>query len=382
VSGFFGSVKQAARHLVLKPAIQLVDYSVWLAVAPRSFAHRRIHLGDPPNIRHGVRFFTLAISVAIVVERLAFLLLGVSSFGELSYWVTTLLMWLAFLSVLSVGLTPVAGFRFMNLMHISLFTTGASYFVASVLFLVAVGTVYLLKQIGYIPDFVVDPAAFGNYEQIGMQAYRECISRESVIINLIMNSDGSLGMLAPPFNRLDRVRIVVFCLYLIPFIGIVAALLRTRIVFAGAACFLTLAILVGGAIYGIIALDDHLYATTGCSKESVEVANTKTLEKRIELAVENYFGPRIGTGEWVKMTSVKIDGRSVLVHLVVQSADAEVHRADMDKMRAMIRHIYCTADEPPWQLFRDSNVSLVHIFRLPNEGHVGTFSVNRDECRT
>jgi hypothetical protein len=134
-------------------------------------------------------------------------------------------------------------------------------------------------------------------------------------------------------------------------------------------------------MYGFVQLDEHVYRTTDCSKISIEAANESTIDSQLQIAVQHFFASKIGKGEWVKLSNVTIEGRSIVIHLTAQAQDRDRHISDMDGIRKATNILYCKADEPPWSFFRQADIRLVHIFRLADGTHVGTYTTNRDECR-
>ena len=365
---------------LLGPAVRLIDTSTLFAVAPRQFASQAMH-DEQRSFTKALTFFITAVSAGLILDKIGYLALGGGALNEIYYWIITILFISAFALLLSIPLSIGKGMKTGKVIHLALFSMGASCFVASLVFVVAATTVFLLQYINYIPSFVLSPSEFDNFEEIGMRAYRECIMDKSLLMHVILQSDGAVDMLAPPIRRLPYVRIAVFALYIIPLTVALATLLKRSILFVSASAVGSIILLFSLAIYGFVQFDEYIYRTTDCSKISIEAANKGTIDSQLQIAVQSFFTPKVGKGEWVKLTDVTIEGRSVIIHLTAQAEDRERHIKDMDGIRKATNALYCVADAAPWRFFRQADIRLVHIFRLTDGTHVGTYTANRDECR-
>jgi hypothetical protein len=179
-------------------------------------------------------FFMAAVSAAVVIDKIGYLALGGGAFNEIYYWILTLFFISAFALLLSIPLSIGRGMQTGKVVHLSLFSMGASSFVASLVFTVAAGTLFILRYGGYIPDFTLDPSSFSNFEAIGMRAYRECIMENNLLMHIILTSDGAVDLLAPPIRHLPYVRIAVFALYIIPLVIALATALKRSVLFVSA----------------------------------------------------------------------------------------------------------------------------------------------------
>lgn len=366
-----------------RPVLRLIDYSALLAMAPRRFALGHVRLGESRNFRAALVFFLTAVSTGLVIDKVGFLALGGGALNEIYYWVLTLILVAAFVLLLSVPLSIGRSPQFTNVLHVSLFTIGASCFVASLFFALGALAILGLYSVGYIPNFVMDPAAFGNFEAIAMNAYRECMADQNLLMRVILGANFSVDTIIPPISYLPYVRTAIFAFYIIPLVMALAHLLKRSALLVGGSAFASLALLVLAMAWGIVKLDERVYQNTDCSKISIDVAvkhTTASQLRRLAEGMASTFKQESSAG--VVFKKVEVDGRSLVVTIEVDTVlvgPVEMKRR-IEAWRLAFQSAYCEPGKS--EIYKQLDVNWVHVLRSFEGKHLDTFTISRDQCRT
>lgn len=365
---------------LLSPVMQVMDYSADLTTAPRYFATKYIKVGDRENFKHALSFAITCLPIGMFLQRIGFSFLGLEGAPDYLHWVYVTLGALLFVSTTVLVMSVFHRASFKDVFHIALFPLGVLWIVSPAVFLTASVTVWLLHQVGYIPDFHLDRSNFDNFELTQISEYLSCVMEANRVFAALLSI--RLDGLMPPIKYLPyclgSLSVFYMCVY-----GVLLAYTLHKSLLVSALSVLIAAIVYYGTVAGgALAIGYFAAQSANCMDRATDVANMHTQKHQLELYLQNTVHPRIGRViGGARLTEAKLDGTSIITVFEVPLGREQVLLDSMEEVRSSLKQAYC-ANETSTHLLRRLGANLVHIYRNSNGAHVYTFVVNQDDCRT
>jgi len=376
------AIREFADKLVLGPARDLLDTTAFLLGSPASVARQ---FAAERRLAAAGRYFVVAFSSAVILHKIASAALGIETINEILFWSVhvALVLCIALLAALLAVLLQLQLSPFSMFLKPALLAYGASFLIGGFVLAVASATLVALREVGYIPDFKHDLARMPNFHVIGMQAYYDCLRKESTLFNALYNGvGGAYEGLRPPIDNLSYVQPLLHVAASFLFAGLVYFGTKRKKVAAGLAALLSCMAIFGSFLFGLTAYDSYLFATTPCGQRSVQEAQLRTAEDTVREMAEHHATRNIGRPNGLLMlTGVEAQERTLILRIRVEehATNRENFPMWVSALRRRIVQGYCISDHGA--LFRRIGISEVWLLRYADTELVDKIVQSADHCR-
>ncbi len=365
-----------AKRLIFALINGLVDLTEMIAFSP-GVASRRLALADDISLIRAVSYFVAAFSVTIVLNKIAYNLLGIDALDEVTYWaghigVITAVGSLAFL----LGVPVFSSIPLRVYLSSALLAFGACFLLGGVIIAVAAVIIWAAQAAGYIPPILPDLTANDNFAQAAMIAGRECLLNESIVYRAVYNGlGGPFKELNSPFDDLSYMYGGAY------FVAPLLFLLLVRATAPQKTLAILTCLLSTGFIYGAIGkYDGAITESSTCPKPGIEKAQHATAVEQVKRFAESFSGKLGQPGKTMTLLAVDAENTTVIFRYRFHKEGTDLpgfHRF-VARMRTREIEAFCKSKEGAD--IQKRGISQVLVIQYYDTEVKETIAIGPDQC--